>query len=107
MYICSKELNMTTKDYIISAIKTNRQKLNRLGIRNVGLFGSYSRDEQSVKSDIDILIDFKPEMENFDNYMAVYDIFEQIFKNEKVEIVTINGLSPYIGPKILNEVVYV
>jgi uncharacterized protein len=98
---------MTTKDYIISAIKANRQTLKRLGIRNVGLFGSYSRDEQSVKSDIDILIDFTPEMENFDNYMAVCDILEQLFRNEKVEIVTINGLSPYIGPKILNEVVYV
>jgi predicted nucleotidyltransferase len=98
---------MTTKDYIISTIKINRNKLKRLGIRNVGLFGSYSRDEQSAKSDIDILIDFKPEMENFDNYMAVCDIFEQLFKNEKVEVVTINGLSPYIGPRILNEVVYV
>jgi hypothetical protein len=98
---------MTTKDYIISAIKTNRQTLKKLGILNVGLFGSYSREEQSDKSDIDILIDFKPEMENFDNYMAVCDILEQLFKNEKVEIVTKNGLSPYIGPKILNEVVYV
>ena len=46
-------------------------------------------------------------MENFDNYMAVCDLFEQLFKNEKVDIVTRNGLSPYIGPKILNEVVYV
>ena len=107
LYICSKELNMTTKDYIISTIKTNRQTINRLGIQNVGLFGSYSRNEQSVKSDIDILIDFKPEMENFDNFMAVCDLFEQLFKNEKVEIVTLNGLSPYIGPRILNEVVYV
>lgn len=98
---------MTTKDYIISSIKTNRQKFTQLGIRNVGLFGSYARDEQSAKSDIDILIDFNPEMENFDNYMAVCDIFELLFKNEKVEIVTINGLSPYIGPRILNEVMYV
>ena len=105
--MCSKELNMTTKEYILSAIETNRQTLKRLGIRNVGLFGSYARDEQSVKSDIDILIDFIPEMENFDNYMAVCDIFEDLFKNEKVEIVTKNGLSPYIGPRILNEVVYV
>jgi uncharacterized protein len=98
---------MTTKDYIISTIKTNRQTLNSLGIQNVGLFGSYSRNEQSDKSDIDILIDFKPDMENFDNLMAVCNIFEQLFKNEKVEIVTKNGLSPYIGPKILDEVVYV
>jgi hypothetical protein len=39
--------------------------------------------------------------------MAVYDIFENLFKNEKIELVTKNGLSKYIGPKILNEVVYV
>jgi len=74
---------------------------------NIGLFGSYLRNEQSVKSDIDLLIDFDPEKENFDNYMAVYDIFENLFKNEKVEIVTKNGLSKFIGPKILNAVVYV
>lgn len=98
---------MTSKDYIISSIKVSKPSLERLGIRKVGLFGSYSRDDQSAKSDIDILVDFLPEMENFDNYMAVCDIFEKLFKYEKVDIVTVNGLSPYIGPKILNEVVYV
>jgi len=53
------------------------------------------------------LIDFEPEKENFDNFMAAYDLFEKIFKNEKIEVVSINGLSPYIGPEILNEVQYV
>jgi len=33
-------------------------------------------------------------MESFYNYMAVYGIFEDLFKNEKVEIVTKNRLSP-------------
>ena len=71
------------------------------------MFGSYSRNEQSSESDIDLLIDFEPEKENFDNFMAAYDLFEKIFKNEKIEVVTKNGLSPYIGPKILNEVEHV
>lgn len=98
---------MTTKEYILTALKSNKNRLSRLGIIEVGLFGSYARGDQSEKSDIDILIDFDPEMENYDNYMAAYDIFELLFKNEKVEIVTKNGLSPYIGPKILKEVTYV
>lgn len=88
-------------------LKSNKQELTKFGIRNVGLFGSYIRNEQSTNSDIDLLIDFEPEKENFDNYMAVYDLFESIFSNERIEVVTTNGLSPYIGPKILNEVVYV
>jgi len=98
---------MTTKDFILSTIRTHKSEFSSYGIQNIGLFGSYLRDEQSDKSDIDILIDFKPDQENFDNYMAAYDLLERLFKNEKIEIVTKNGLSPYIGPKILKEVMYV
>jgi uncharacterized protein len=98
---------VTNKEYILATIRNHMPELNKLGIRNIGLFGSYVRGEQSATSDIDILIDFDPDMENYDNYMAVYDIFQQLFKNEKVEIITKNGLSPYIGPRILKEVMYV
>ena len=81
--------------------------MSKFGVKNIGLFGSYVRNEQSDKSDIDLLIDFEPEKENFDNYMAVYDLFENLFKNVKVEVVTKNGLSKYIGPKILKGIMYV
>ena len=54
-----------------------------------------------------MLVDFEPEKESFDNYMAVYDILENIFKNERIEVATKNGLSIYIGPQILKEVMYV
>ena len=98
---------MTTKDYILSTIRMHKAELKKFGIQNIGLFGSYARDEQSKKSDIDILIDFDPDKESFDNYMAVYDYVEKLFKNEKVEIVTKSGLSPYIGPRILKDLMYV
>ena len=98
---------MITKEQIVKTITSTKPELHRFGIRNIGLFGSYVRGEQTKTSDIDILIDFEPDKENYDNYMAVYDIIERIFLNEKVEIVTKNGLSPYIGPGILNEVLYV
>jgi len=98
---------MTTRDNILSKLTSQKTALSKYGIRQVGLFGSYSRNEQSAKSDIDLLIDFEPEEENFDNFMAVYDLFEDLFENERIEIVTKNGLSPYMGPRILSEVVYV
>jgi predicted nucleotidyltransferase len=98
---------MTTREHILFTLKSNKNRLKKYGIRNVGLFGSYGRNEQSDKSDIDLLVDFEPEKETFDNLMAVYDIFEKIFKNEKVDVVTMNGLSPYISSSILKEVQYV
>lgn len=91
----------------MSTIKSNEFEITQHGIKSIGLFGSYARDEQSKNSDIDILIEFEPDKENFDNFMAVCDIIEELFKGHRVEIVTKNGLSPYIGPKILNEVKYV
>lgn len=98
---------MTTKENIIATLKTNKAELLKFGVVNIGLFGSYLRNEQSNTSDIDLLIDFEPGKENFDNYMAAYDVIQRIFENQKVEVVTKNGLSKYIGPKILKDVMYV
>jgi predicted nucleotidyltransferase len=98
---------MLTKDYILNTLREHKIELSKLGVSALGLFGSYRRNEQSVNSDIDLLIDFDPEQENFDNYMAAYDVLENLFKNERIEIVTKKGLSKFIGPKILNEVEYV
>jgi predicted nucleotidyltransferase len=99
--------NMTTKTNILHAMQANKGMLATFGVDRVGLFGSYVREEQSPNSDIDILVHFKPEYETFDNLMFTYDLFENLFKGFKVEVVTITGLSPYIGPQILREVQYV
>jgi predicted nucleotidyltransferase len=98
---------MTTKQNILRVLRSRKTEFSKFGIRNIGLFGSYIRNEQHLGSDIDLLLDFEPEAENFDNLMAVYDLVEQLFKGEKIEVVTLNGLSPYIGPSILKEVQYV
>ena len=95
------------KEYIIAALKSQKPELSKFGIQTIGLFGSYLRNEQTDHSDIDLFIDFEPGEENFDNFMAAYDIFENLFVGKKVEVVTKNGLSPYIGPHILKNVLYV
>lgn len=100
-------LPMATKSHIVEVIKNHKNELFKLGIRGIGIFGSFARAENKPGSDLDILIDFEPDKETFDNYMAVYDLLEKLFKNQKLDVVTKNGLSPYIGPKILNEVLYV
>ncbi|MBC7690052.1 MAG: nucleotidyltransferase domain-containing protein, partial [Aquabacterium sp.] len=49
---------MTTKENILNTLRLHKDEFSRYGIQNIGLFGSYIRDEQSEKSDIDLLIDF-------------------------------------------------
>lgn len=98
---------MTTKENIISSIKRKKDQIESFGVKEIGLYGSYARNEQKSGSDIDLLIDFYPGQEKFDNLMALCDYLEELFPGERVEVVTKSGLSPYIGPKILRETEYV
>ncbi|MCX6273350.1 MAG: nucleotidyltransferase family protein [Bacteroidetes bacterium] len=79
----------------------------KYGVTKIGLFGSASRGEAMSGSDIDILIDFEPEKETFENLMNTCYTLESVFPGENVDIVTEKGLSPYVGPYILKEVEYV
>ena len=98
---------MLNKNNIKKHLIGQKERLKSFGIRQIGLFGSYVRNENNVDSDIDILVDFAPEEETFDNLISVSNILKNKFKGYKVEIVTKNGLSKYIGSYILNETEYV
>ncbi len=80
-----------------------RKRLAFLGVKNIGLFGSFVRGEQTALSDIDLLVEFMPEKHTFDNFMELTFLLEELL-GRKVELVTLEALSPYIGPHILKEV---
>ncbi|MDX2246071.1 MAG: nucleotidyltransferase family protein [Bacteroidia bacterium] len=95
-----------TKDIILQLLKKQHLKLTSLGVKRIGLFGSFSRNEEREDSDIDLLVEFQPEAEKFDNLMALGFFLNDLFPGRKVEIATVRGLSPYIGTKIIQEVIY-
>jgi hypothetical protein len=61
------------------------------------------RGDQQPESDVDFLVEFKPEKKTFDNFMALSFFLDELL-GRKVEIITKESLSPYIGPHILAEV---
>ncbi len=96
-----------TKSTILQTLSRHRAELKSYGVKQIGLFGSFVRKEERKESDIDIYVEFEPEMETFDNFMGLCLMLDDLFEGRKVEVVTENGLSKYIGPKILKEVEYV
>lgn len=90
----------------IKRLRAAHFKLAALGVVYIGIFGSFVRDQQSDSSDIDILVEFSPEFHSFDNFMDLTFILEEIM-GRKVEVVTMDSLSPFIGPHILQEVEHV
>lgn len=98
---------MLTKSKILQILEEKKEILAQFGVKRIGLFGSYLNNSQKIESDIDILIDFYSDQETYDNLLSIYDLLEKTFKNKKIDIVTKNGLSKYIGSYILKETEYV
>ena len=76
----------------------------RYKIRELGIFGSYVRQEQTETSDVDLLVEFSEtpsllKFVNLENYLS-----DNL--GVKVDLVHKGGLKPRIGERILAEVVY-
>lgn len=94
-----------TKKDIFSKLYQNRSHLITLGVRRIGLFGSFVRGEQRNDSDIDLLVEFEPNRKTFDSFMELSFFLEDLLQH-RIELVTLESLSPYLGPHILKEVEY-
>jgi len=92
-----------TKEDILEIVLRERKRLAELGVISIGLFGSFVRGDQNPESDIDLLVEFIPQKHTFDNFMDLSFLLEDLL-GHKVEIITPQALSPYIGPYILKEV---
>lgn len=96
---------MKTKQDVLKILHQNRERLRGFGVERIGLFGSFVREEQHPDSDIDLLVEFAAEQKTFDAFMDLVFFLEEILQH-KVELVTVESLSPYLGPHILKEVEY-
>ncbi len=70
---------------VLELIKKNKMELiTKFGVSRIGLFGSYAREDQTEKSDIDIVI----EMKNPDLFLlvAVKNYLQELL-NSEVDIV--------------------
>jgi predicted nucleotidyltransferase len=76
----------------------------RYGVKELGIFGSYVRQEQTATSDLDVLVEFSEvpsllKFINLENYLT-----DNL--GTKVDLVHKSGLKPRLGERILAEVVY-
>lgn len=92
-----------SKQDILTRLRGQEAELRSLGVRRLGLFGSFVREEQTRESDVDVLVEFQPGAKSFDSYMRIAFLLEDVLQRP-VELVTTEALSPHLGPRILREV---
>jgi len=78
-------------DKIIRKLEEKKQNIRKYGVKKIGVFGSFVKDKQHKKSDIDILVTF--ENISFDSYLNILTFLEKMFKR-KIDLVIEDDLKP-------------
>ena len=74
-------------------------------VKRAYLFGSFARGENTLKSDLDVLVELEPGTGLFKFISIQHQL--QIALKVQVDLVSVNGLSPKIKPYIDSEKILV
>lgn len=96
---------MNRQPEIVNKLRQLKPVLDqRFSVERIGYFGSFSRNEETVHSDIDILVSFKKPIGWA--FFDLQDFLEEELKL-KVDLVTENALKEQLRDGILNSVRYI
>jgi predicted nucleotidyltransferase len=95
---------VNTKENLLQLLHNHSGGIKSFGVKRLGLFGSFARNTGiHGKSDVDLLVEFESGKKSYDNFMDLAAYLEELLAR-KVELVTPQSLSKFIGPYILKQV---
>ncbi|MFZ1884938.1 MAG: nucleotidyltransferase domain-containing protein [Rhodoplanes sp.] len=89
------------RETVITRIKQIEERLRRLGVARLYLYGSYARDEARPDSDIDVLVDFAADdarERDLEGFFAPTMFWKRTFPAWRLATAHATVLSRSIGP---------
>lgn len=94
------------KEELLKTLLAHRNEIKKHGIKKLGVFGSFSKDQVNEESDVDFLVEFESGKKNYNNFFQLAELLEHLCQR-KIELLTSESLSPYFKAAINKEVEYV
>lgn len=92
---------------IIKILRQNYKVIsNTYGVVSIAVFGSYAKNKQKKRSDIDIFVELKEKYKTFDNFMELKFFLEKIV-GRKIDLLIKESIREELKPRIFKEAVYV
>lgn len=89
----------------LSVIQAHLGELLALGVRRIGVFGSFARGESKGDSDVDVYVEFEDSKRTYDNFFALHERLEKLL-GRRVDLVTDKSLNETKARLILPTVRY-
>ena len=90
------------REQAIERLAECEEEVRGLGVARLALFGSVLRGTTHAHSDVDLLVQFLPGTKTYTRFFALSELLEAHL-GRRVELVTTEALSPFLGPRILAE----
>ena len=97
--------SIETKDDVFAVLRTHRERIRALGVKRLGIFGSFARSEQTAHSDLDVLVEFEEGQKTFDRFMDLAFLLEDALER-RVDLLTPDALCAHLRASVLGEVEY-
>jgi predicted nucleotidyltransferase len=95
------------KNDILAYLKKNKRKIKNLyGVKDIALFGSYALKQNTINSDIDILVNYEDTEDKFNSYFGLKNYLEDYFKTT-VDLCREKDIKPEILAEIKSKMIYV
>jgi hypothetical protein len=95
---------MTSRE-ALRRLDRNREKLRTYSVRHIAVFGSTARDQATLHSDVDVLVEFDPEAKvGLFTFVRLLDHLTDVM-GTRIDLSTPGALRPEMREQILAEAV--
>ncbi|MEC9491647.1 nucleotidyltransferase family protein [Flexistipes sp.] len=91
--------NELTKEQILQYLREHKKELyEKYGVRKIGLFGSYARNENKKSSDIDIVV----ELESDNKFRSFFEL--KYYLEESLDMEVDLGIESAVKKEVRNQI---
>ena len=95
---------MTSRE-ALRRLNRHREKLRTFSVRHIAVFGSTARDQATLHSDVDVLVEFDPEAKvGLFTFVRLLDYLSDVM-GTRIDLATPGALRPEMREQILAEAV--
>lgn len=100
-------MEISSIEEIVAYLKSNKSFFyERFGVTRMGIFGSFTREEQTSSSDIDMVVEIERSRKNIHSFLQVKKFLEKELAR-KIDMGFEHSLKPIVRDKIKGQIIYV